>query len=88
MNRQNAIRHILKKCKKAKTYEKFCEIPKLLSDNDLWSIWLDRCDYCEYDDFGICLIIDEKYDEAREVNHCLPKLIELLEKELQRSDNK
>ena len=88
MNKQNAIRHILKKCRKVKTYEKFCEIPELLSDNDLWNIWLNKCDCCKYLEDDFCMIIDEKYDDDREINHCLPILIDLLEKELpKRSEN-
>ena len=89
MNRKNALRHILKKCKKLKTYEQYCEIPKLLSDNDLWEVWLNKCDNCECDDFGYCLLNDEKYDTYAELNYCLPALIEKLENELlKRSEQK
>lgn len=88
MNRQNAIRHILKKCKKVKTYEQYCEIYKLFCNNNcVWNIWLDRCDNCDWDDFGHCLLNDID-DRHIEIEHCLPALIEKLEKELQRSDDK
>ena len=87
MNKQNAIRHILKKCKKVKTYEQYCEIYKLFCDNNcVWNIWLDRCDNCGWDDFGHCMLNDID-DTAPELNCCLPALIEELEKELQRNDN-
>ena len=86
MNRQNALRHILKKCKKVKTFEQYCEIDKLFTENGLTDIWLNRCDNCECDDFGYCLLNNEKYDGYAELNYCLPALIEKLENELQRSD--
>lgn len=84
MNRQNALRHILKKCKKAKTYEQFCEIAKVLNDNGLTDIWLNKCDNCVCDDFGYCLLNAENYDRYAELNYCLPALIEKLEDGLQR----
>ena len=84
MNRQNALRHILKKCKKAKTYEQYCEIDKLLTENALTNIFLNRCDNCECDDFGYCLLNDDKYDGYAELNYCLPALIEQIEKALQK----
>lgn len=88
MNKQNAIRHILKKCRKAKTYEQFCEIAKLLNGNGLTDIWRNKCDECECDDFGYCTVNDEVYDNYAEMEFCLPALIEKLEKELpKRSDN-
>ena len=87
MNRQNALRHILKKCKNAKTYEQYCEIDKLLYENGLSDIWRNRCDNCDCDDFGYCLLNADTHDRYAELNYCLPALIEKLEKELQRSDN-
>lgn len=85
MNRQNAIRHALKECKKIKTYEQYDEAYKLFVDDScLWGIWLNKCDNCECDDFGYCLLNDDKYDGYAELNYCLPALIEKLEDGLQR----
>lgn len=85
MNRQNAIRHALKECKKIKTYEQYDNAYKLFVDDScLWSIWLNKCDNCECDDFGYCLLNDDKYDGYAELNYCLPALIEKLEDGLQR----
>ena len=85
MNKQNAIRHSLKKCKKIKTYKQYSELYKLFCDNGLWNVWSNKCDNCECDDFGHCLLNDEKHDEYAEINYCLPALIGKLEDELQKS---
>ena len=86
MNKQNAIRHILSKCYKATKsgaidYEVCCQIAILLSDNNLWGIWLDRCDNCHFDDFGMCEIDDD--DMA--APFCIASVAKLLEEELVKS---
>lgn len=82
MNRQNTIMHTLKKCKKVKTYEQFLEIHQLICDNGyLWDCWINRCDNCDYDDFGQCLLNDIS-DAWVPMEHCLHVFIEKLEKEV------
>ena len=78
MNKQNAINYILKKCKNVLTYEQVLKIANLLDENDLWSIWLNRCDRCSHDDFGICLI--EVDDIA--APFCAAEISKLLKEEL------
>ena len=43
--------------------EQYDDAYKLFVDDScLWGIWLNKCDNCEYDDFGYCLLNEEKYD--------------------------
>lgn len=78
MNKQNAINHILKKCKNVLADEQICEIANLLDKNGLWDIWLNRCDRCAFDDFGMCEIDDD--DMA--APFCAAEISKLLKEEL------
>ncbi len=82
MDNKIAITNILTKMEHVDSYDGLLEIANLISDAGLWSkVWLNKCDTCEQDDFGLCMIDED--DTA--FPFCISQLNKLLTAELNKN---